>query len=309
MIKTKIDVISGFLGAGKTTFIKKLMHDFYHKESVVILENEFGRVNIDEDTLKREGLRVKPVQAGCICCSSSLELEKAIHEIIQEYHPERIILEPTGIAKLSQVKQLFMEEELIDLCEIDHIITIVDAGNYYQRTMISKTFFEDQIRASNLILLSKTQNLLQEDISKVVGEIHRLHPGCFLVSEEWKDITPEYLKRIMDDKQETMKNQNKLSMRINYPNDFERFEIISEKPTDMDRIKQLVQDVEHGIYGEVHRMKGICLDINQTRYSLDYIPGETILRPITTVSSNQIQSVICVIGRNLDQKKLEHIIL
>ena len=130
---TKIDIISGFLGAGKTTFIKKLIKDLYIDTNVVILENEFGKVNIDEGTFQRESIQVKSIYAGCICCSSSMYLAKGISEIITEFQPDRIIIEPTGIAKLSDVKKLVMDEASDGALELDKIITIVDAKNYHVR--------------------------------------------------------------------------------------------------------------------------------------------------------------------------------
>ena len=309
MEKTKIDIISGFLGAGKTTFIKKLIQDLYTTDEVVILENEFGRINIDQETLGREGLIVKPIQAGCICCSSSMDLSKGIEEIIQEYHPERIVVEPTGIAKLSEIKKLLKIEEIDQVCEIDHIITIVDAKNYYMRTMISKDFFEDQIRASEVMFLSKTDKMDKDKLSKVKEEIMKIQPNCLIVDEPWDSIEPSLLNEYINYRIDTSNVTHKLGMRKNHANDFERYEIVSETPLNIERITQFINEIDQGIYGEIHRVKGICRDSDKGVYSIDYIPGETIVKPVLGVNTDTFQSRVCLIGREIKKEKLDEIFL
>lgn len=304
MVKVKIDIISGFLGAGKTTFIKKLIQDLYTTDEVVILENEFGRINIDQETLGREGLIIKPIQAGCICCSSSMDLSKGIEEIIREYHPERIIVEPTGIAKLSEIKKLLKMEEIDQACEIDHIITIVDAKNYRMRTMISKDFFEDQIRASEVMFLSKTDQMDSDKLNKVKEEIMRIQPNCLIVDVPWDHMEPSLLKEYINDRIESSSVKHMLGMRKNHVNDFDRYEIISESPLAMKRITQFIKEIEQGEYGEIHRVKGICRDSDKGIYSIDYIPGEMIVKPFPGENSENFQSRICLIGRQIKKEKL-----
>ncbi len=307
MIKTKIDIISGFLGAGKTTFIKKLVQDLYPLDKVVILENEFGRINIDEETLGREGLAVKPIQAGCICCSSSMDLSKGINEIMEEYAPERIIVEPTGIAKLSEIKKILFSEEINDMCEIGHIITIVDAKNYYLRTMISKVFFEDQIKASRVIFLSKTNEMKDSKISEVKEEINRIQPGCLVIHEQWNKILPGLLAEYINYAGHYTDIRQRIRIRPKYQNDFDRYEIIKEEPFDIEVMEGFIQDVILGSYGELHRIKGICYDSKRGPYSIDYLPGETIIKPIKGDFTGDGQSKVCLIGRNLNKEKLDTI--
>ncbi len=305
MEKTKIDIISGFLGAGKTTFIKKMIKDLYTTDQVVILENEFGRINIDQETLGREGLTVKPIQAGCICCSSSMDLSKGIEEIIRDYHPERIIVEPTGIAKLSEIKKLFKLEETNQVCMIDHIITIVDAKNYYMRTMISKDFFEDQIRASEVIFLSKTEQMEEEKLYKVKEEISKIQPDCLIVDKLWEGMEPIRLREYINYKIDTSEVKHKLGMRKNHVNDFDRYEIISDDALNMNRITLFINEIKNGVFGEIHRIKGICKDSENGIYSVDYIPGEMIIKPVVGQHSEVFQSRICLIGRQINKEKLD----
>jgi G3E family GTPase len=305
MRRTKIDIISGFLGAGKTTFIKKLMKEIYLEEKVVILENEFGRINIDEDTLGREGFIVKPIQAGCICCSSSIDLSKGIDEIIKEFQPDRIIVEPTGIAKLSEIKKILITQEIEEICEIDHILTIVDAKNYYVRTMISKEFFEDQLRASQVIFLSKTEQMTKEKLSQVKNEINKIQPDCIVIDEVWENIMPEQLIEYMSDRPAGAVIKHKITFRQRYQNDFDRYEIVKAEDFNIDSMRSFLKEIENGIYGEIHRVKGICYDLEKGSYTIDYLPGETIIKPITGEKLKSEQSKVCLIGRKLEKEKLD----
>jgi G3E family GTPase len=307
MKKTKLDIISGFLGAGKTTFIKKLMQDIYKDEKVVILENEFGRINIDQETLGREGLTVKPIQAGCICCSSSMELQKGIFEILKEFKPDCIILEPTGLAKLSEVKKLLQYEDMTEICEIEHVVTIVDTKNYYIRTMISKEFFEDQLRASEVIFLSKTDGMKEENILKVISEIVKIQPNCQIISTPWDNIKADRLQELMDKKREVPARKGGPHLRINHVNDFESYEIIRENPIDLLKVKEFIKDLNAGIYGEVHRLKGIIKDAESGLYTVESVPGETKITPQNFGEDFSSQSKLCLIGRNLKTSKLEDI--
>lgn len=305
MRKTKIDIISGFLGAGKTTFIKKLMKEIYLEEKVVILENEFGRINIDEETLGREGLIVKPIQAGCICCSSSMDLSKGIDEIIKEFQPDRIVVEPTGIAKLSEIKKILITQEIEEICEIDHILTIVDAKNYYVRTMISKEFFEDQLRASKVIFLSKTEQMTKEKLSEVKSEIKKIQPDCIVIDEVWGNLMPEQLIEYMSDRPTDEVLKHKITFRQRYQNDFDRYEIVKAEDFSIDSMRSFLKEIENGCYGEIHRVKGICYDLAKGSYTIDYLPGETIIKSITGEKLKSVQSKVCLIGRKLEKEKLD----
>ncbi len=307
MRKTKIDIISGFLGAGKTTFIKKLMEGAFPGERIVILENEFGRINIDQETLKREGLTVKPIQAGCICCSSSRELPAGILEIMKEYAPDRIIVEPTGIAKLTEIKKLLQEEELTDLCVIEHIITIADAKNYYLRTLISKEFFEDQIRASEVIFLSKTEGVEEEKIQSVITDIYKINPCCRITAKAWSSISPADLRKQMELKDQTPVTKQPLRLRINHANDFESCEIVREANINLEQIKGLITCIEDQKYGEVHRLKGICSDSEYGFYSVEYVPGETVIKQLADQRFHSVRSEICLIGRKLKTEELQQV--
>ncbi len=312
----KIDIISGFLGAGKTTFIKKLVKELYLDTNVAILENEFGKVNIDEGTFQRESIQVKSIYAGCICCSSSLDLAKGIREIMSEFQPDRIIIEPTGIAKLSDVKRLVTEEasdgswEISgNALELDKIITIVDAKNYHVRALISKDFFEDQIRSSEVIFLSKTDLVDDEVLSRVKTEINRIQPACQIVDEVWDQIPTDRLKDMMAYMQDTSKIEHKLSMRMNHKNDYDSYEIVSEKSLSTEQITSFVDEIAKGSFGEIHRVKGVCYDAKKGMYSVDYVPKELIIKSLKSEQISLATSKLCLIGRQLEKDKLDNFLL
>lgn len=304
MKKTKIDIIAGFLGAGKTTFIKKLMQDIVRDEKVVILENEFGKINIDKETLGRDGITVKSIQARCICCTGSGDLSNGILEIIQEYEPDLIMIEPTGIAKLSEVKKILQMKDIAELCEIDRIVTIVDAKNYYIRTLISKEFFEDQIRSSEVIFLSKTDQMDAQKVKDVKDDIHKVQPRCIIVTDTWDKIGSNQLETLIDYKQDVSVIKQPIRLIKNHRNDYESYEIVTAESVNINLIKLFIEDIDKGIYGEIHRLKGICKDDKQGWYSVEFVPGETIILPLANEKVLLEKCQICIIGRQLETNKL-----
>jgi G3E family GTPase len=307
MNKTKVDIISGFLGAGKTTFIRKMMQDLYSRDQVVILENEFGKINIDKETLGREGYTVKPIHASCICCTGILDLTTGIKDILREFGPDRIIIEPTGIAKLSDVKKILLSKELNELCDIDHVITIVDARNYRARIMVSKDFFENQLRSSEVIFLSKTDGMDTESINNVETEIQKIQPSGLIVKQPWDEISASQLKTLIEYKNETKGNGHQVRMLQYHNNDFESYEIITEHAIASEVIKNFLKEAEHGAYGEVHRVKGIFCNTDGNWLSVEFVPGEVILLPIERDKVTTAQSMLCILGRELQRDKLDHI--
>lgn len=307
-----------------------MVKELYIDTNVVILENEFGKVNIDEGTFQRESIQVKSIYAGCICCSSSVYLANGIRDIITEFKPDRIIIEPTGIAKLSDVKKLVMDEISDEAMsspskvsessnttlessnttlELDKVITIVDAKNYHVRALVSKDFFEDQIRASEIIFLSKTDTVDAEGLDRVKAEINRIQPACQVVDEVWDQIPTDRLKEFLAYKQDTSKIEHKLGMRVNHKNDFDSYEIVTEQTLSTEQITSFVEEIAKGSYGEIHRVKGLCHDKQQGMYSVDYVPTDLILKPLSSEMLSLPSSKLCLIGRQLEREKLDQYLL
>lgn len=185
---TKIDIISGFLGAGKTTLIKKLIKESFKGQQIVLIENEFGEIGIDGGFLKDAKINVTEMNSGCICCSLVGDFGTALKEVLENYHPDRIIIEPSGVGKLSDVVkavQSVMEHEEV---EISSRIAVVDAvkAKIYMKNF--GEFFNNQIEYATTIILSRTQNLKQEKIDTCV-EMIRSHNGqAVLITTPWEEI-------------------------------------------------------------------------------------------------------------------------
>ncbi|MDD3412902.1 MAG: GTP-binding protein [Lachnospiraceae bacterium] len=185
---TKIDIISGFLGAGKTTLIKKLIKESFNGQQIVLIENEFGEIGIDGGFLKEAKINITEMNSGCICCSLVGDFGTALKEVLEKYHPDRIIIEPSGVGKLSDVVkavQSVMEHEEV---EISSQIAVVDAvkAKIYMKNF--GEFFNNQIEHATTIILSRTQNLKQEKIDTCV-EMIRSHNGqAVLITTPWEEI-------------------------------------------------------------------------------------------------------------------------
>ncbi|MBM6839191.1 GTP-binding protein, partial [Clostridium saudiense] len=149
-MKVKVDIFSGFLGAGKTRLIKKLINDKYYREKIAIVENEFGEVSIDGAILRETNTVITEINSGCICCQVSGNFKKAILNIINNYEVDRLIIEPTGVAKLSELKRVFEEKDLNKVAEIDKLITVVDGERFYIYLNNFRKFFVDQIKAADV---------------------------------------------------------------------------------------------------------------------------------------------------------------
>ncbi len=183
---TKIDIISGFLGAGKTTLIRKLLEDALKGTQVVLIENEFGEIGIDGGFLKDAGIEITEMSQGCICCSLVGDFGKALQEVIDKYHPERIIIEPSGVGKLSDVigavKNLHIESE--DAVELNCATTVVDVTKAKMYAKNFGEFFENQIQAANTIILSRTdtERATQEKIEEAIAIIKNLNPKATIIT-------------------------------------------------------------------------------------------------------------------------------
>lgn len=166
---TEIYVISGFLGAGKTTLIQKLLKEAFRKEKVVLIENDFGEISVDAALLKSGGIEVKEMNSGCICCSLSGDFVKALKELLDRFHPDKIIIEPSGVGKLSDIMKACSDPRVQALAKVKAKITVVDVKRCQMYLDNFGEFFEDQIQNANVILLSRT-----ESFSDKINDAYRL---------------------------------------------------------------------------------------------------------------------------------------
>ena len=183
---TKVNVISGFLGAGKTTLIQKLIKDVFAGEKVVLVENEFGESGIDGGFLKEAGIQINEINSGCICCSLKGDFEAALQKVVDEYHPDHIIIEPSGVGKLSDILKAI---QTVPGMELDSYSTVVDAARckVYHRNF--KEFFDDQIATATCVILSRTQNVNETKLSEDVAIIKELNPKARIITTPWDELS------------------------------------------------------------------------------------------------------------------------
>lgn len=193
---TKIDIISGFLGAGKTTLIKRLLADALKGEQVVLIENEFGEIGIDGGFLKDAGIVVNEMNAGCICCSLVGDFGKALHDVVEQYHPDRILIEPSGVGKLSDVISAVQNAHL-DV-QLNSFVTVVDALKAKMYLKNFGEFFENQVAHAGAILLSRTAECPAKRLDEVVSLLRGLNAHARIVTTPWKELTGMQLLQTME---------------------------------------------------------------------------------------------------------------
>lgn len=198
MIRTKVDVISGFLGAGKTTFIKKLLADVIKGEKVVLIENEFGEIAVDGGFLKDAGVEIREMSQGCICCSLVGDFSKSLKEILQNYSPDRIIIEPSGVGKLSDVLKAIGNVEVELNVENNSAVTVVDARKCRLYHKNFGEFFNNQIQFATTIVLSRTDVAEQEKIDEAVEIIREVNPTAVVITTPINLLSPAKLREILE---------------------------------------------------------------------------------------------------------------
>lgn len=189
---TKIDIFSGFLGAGKTTLIKKLIKEGYKNEKLVLIENEFGEIGIDGGFLKEAGIQINEMNSGCICCSLVGDFRQALTKVLEEYHPDRIIIEPSGVGKLSDVINA-VKTVASDEVVLNSFVTVADAtkSKIYMKNF--GEFYNNQIESASTIILSRTQNMTDEKLAKALELIREHNEKAVIVTTAWDDITGEQI--------------------------------------------------------------------------------------------------------------------
>lgn len=190
---TKVDIISGFLGAGKTTLIKKLLKEVYANQQVVLIENEFGEIGIDGGFLKEAGINITEMNSGCICCSLVGDFGKALKEVTEKYHPDRIIIEPSGVGKLSDVRKAVEDAAEDAHLEVNSLITVANASKIkmYMRTF--GEFYNNQVENAGAIILSRTQNLTEEKQMEAAALVREKNPNAVIITTPWDDLTGQQI--------------------------------------------------------------------------------------------------------------------
>lgn len=196
---TKITIFSGFLGAGKTTLIKKLIQEGYKGEKLVLIENEFGQIGIDGGFLQDAGVEITEMNSGCICCSLVGDFGKALEKVLADYAPDRILIEPSGVGKLSDVIRAVQNINAHDV-ELDGFTTVVDAKKYKMYMKNFGEFFDNQITYASCLILSHTSGLSQDKLDECVKSLREKNPAAPIVTTEWDELTGKQLVDAMTQK-------------------------------------------------------------------------------------------------------------
>ena len=311
---TKIDIFSGFLGAGKTTLIKKMIEEAYPGEKLAVIENEFGEINIDSGFLKDSGIYVSEMSAGCICCSLVGDFSRALKEVHQQHHPDRILIEPSGVGKLSDViaavKNTAAEEP--ELC-LNSYVTVADATKVKTYIKNFGEFYNNQIESAGAIILSRTQKLSQEKLEAAVSLLRDKNPDAVILTTPWDQMTGKTILSAVEGASlsgETMKAVRREHGERAGSDQYRRADDVftswgEETPRSYsrERIEEILTALDSGEYGNVIRAKGIVPCGSGRWIHFDYVPAERDIR----FGPADYTGRLCVIGEGLQEDQLRRL--
>lgn len=212
---TNIDIFSGFLGAGKTTLIRKLIEEAYKGEKIVLIENEFGEIGIDGGFLKDAGIEINEMNSGCICCTLVGDFSKAIEKVIDEFEPDRILIEPSGVGKLSDVI-LAVKNLKDDRIHLNSFTTIVDGRRYEMYAKNFGEFYNNQVEHANTVIISHAQELDAEQIDSAVNKIRELNKEAPVITTDWDELDGSIILKTMEEGSTLEKALEKLAYEVNH---------------------------------------------------------------------------------------------
>lgn len=297
----EIDVISGFLGAGKTTFINrfcKALQNF--GETAVIIENEYGDESIDGKLLAGTKNDVFDLSQGCICCTLKDELADTLLRIAEQLKPDRVIIEPSGVFLLSEIFNVFKNPEIAKQYEISSLITLVDAPLFLKYKGKYGIYMENQIKYSTQVLLTKQRDLSKEQIGQIVDEIKTIKPDAVICPDSMFDLSDEQLMELAQNNP------------VVYPGEIEKskhaaFKSVTLYPKKLYGTKELekiMNDLKNGVYGDICRVKGFVKNkTGAARYNLQYAGGNHTV----SLTPKQFKPMIVVIGERINKVKLAEI--
>jgi G3E family GTPase len=316
----KIDIIAGFLGAGKTTLINKLLNEAYKGERVALLENEFGEIGIDGDLLQGSGIAVKELSNGCICCTLQTDFIEGIQELVETWKPERILIEPTGIAQIADVLSPCGKAAVSLPLKINSVITVVNAASYPALSSVSGEFFTNQISNAWFIALSAVQDISNDEISlaEMVRSIRDLNPTAPIITDPWDAIDGLTLLTAAEEAaakqgnhdrrhEHTHEHEHHHHHNHHHEDDAGGFSSASfriKSPWTAERVRGLADILKGGDSGEVFRAKGLLPAAEKAgtnALKFDYVYGTATLSDIDYPGEGKL----VVIGRALKTDRLE----
>ncbi|WP_045539661.1 GTP-binding protein [Clostridium botulinum] len=295
----KVNLISGFLGAGKTTLIKKVLENV-KEEKIVIIENEFGEVAIDGDLIKKEGFDVFELRSGCICCMMKQDFEDSLQKVIEEYKPDRIIIEPTGISSLSQLLDILEKDNFKDKININRVITVVDSTSYLEEKDAFGEFYMDQVENAEILIVSKTQMVDKSTLKKVKEFLRECNKKASIKTLAFEEFNKEYILNFLDEDSSRDIKRDSVEVMISTEDGFESLGVKTNRIFEIREINEIVSKLFTGKYGDVIRIKGFLkgekeiIQINCTKK----------VHNIETVEDSK-EIKICIIGQDLRKRKIQ----
>ena len=327
---TKIDIFSGFLGAGKTTLIKKLLAEAYAGEKVVLIENEFGEIGIDGGFLKDAGIEITEMNSGCICCSLVGDFSLALTKVFEEYKPDRVIIEPSGVGKLSDVIKAVKGVETED-AKLNSFATVVDAGKCKMYMKNFGEFFNDQVNNASCVILSHTDVAKAHKVEEAVKLVRGENANAVIITTPWNDINGKEILSAMEEGKTLEKELAELEHEHHHHHHhhehehdehctcgchdhehhhhadevFTSFGIETAKSFTEGEIRKILEEFdESSEYGMVLRAKGIVSSTDGKWIYFDYTPGEIDIR----YGNPSVIGRLCVIGSGIDKEKIATLI-
>lgn len=311
---SKIDIFSGFLGAGKTMLIKSLLENKVYDENTVIIENEFGEVGIDGIILKERDIKVKEINSGCICCQVTGNFIDSVLEIIEKYHPKNIIIEPSGVAKLSEILNILNKKEYKDKFFVNRVITVVDVKRYEKYINNFHEFYKDQIKQAQILFFSRVELISKENLKNIIDSVKKINSKAEILTKPLSKLGIEEINKLIkiDGVELYNKNEfilNKIAKHASFRKQhnnlakdiFESYPIDLKNKISEDELEWKFKIIEENKqYGNIIRAKGIVESINGEYYQFDYVPNEFKGRKIKWAN----RKVISIIGSDLNKKEL-----
>ena len=338
---TKVDIFSGFLGAGKTTLIKKLIEEAYKGEQVVLIENEFGEIGIDGGFLRDAGVEINEMNSGCICCSLVGDFGKALEKVLDQFHPDRILIEPSGVGKLSDIIQA-VEDLDLDHVKLNGFTTVVDAkkAKIYMKNF--GEFYNNQVEHASSIILSHTAGMDEEKLEKVVELLREHNEHAVIITTDWDELDGKQILAAMERRdtiEEALHHLEEEQEHEHHHHDhdhhdhehhhdhdhddhcccghdhdheghhhadevFDSIGIETTKKFTQEKIREVLGAIEdQHKYGFVLRAKGIVAGEDGQWIHFDYVPGEPDVRN----GSAGVTGRICVIGTDIDEGKIRQL--
>ena len=307
---TKVDIFSGFLGAGKTTLIKKLIAEAYKGERLVLIENEFGEIGIDGGFMQDAGIEVTEMNSGCICCSLVGDFGKALRKVVDEYAPDRILIEPSGVGKLSDVIRA-VQNVGSDALQLNSFTAVVDANKCKMYMKNFGEFFNDQVEHANAIILSRTGEISPDKLNTDIALLREHNPNASLIVTPWSELTGAQILEAMEKRNtleaelELLKEESRHEHHHHHHADevFTSWGVETPKTFTMDELKADLAALDDGEkYGAVLRAKGIVKG-EGCWIHFDYVPGESNIR----TGSASVMGRLCVIGSKLNEHELSEL--